>query len=361
LKVLITGANGFLGQRVVAEFLRRGHAVRALVRPAAKVDRLGWPDEIEVFRADLRAPRDLVSAFEGVDAVVHLAAGVKGSEDAQFAASVVGTERLLDAMARSKTKRLVLASSFSVYDWSAIKVRGELNEDSPLEPPADLYDRDGYAVAKVWQERVARRMADENGWALTVLRPGFIWGRGNEEIAGLGQKLGPVQLVFGPSTRLALSHVDNCAHAFAEATEDPKAIGETFNVVDDEGLTIWEYLEDYLRGAGERRFRVPIPYGLAMTGVRLARWTSKALFRGKGKLPSILVPCRFEARFKPLHFTNRKAREVLGWTPPLDRLGRFRATYGPPPIDRPATAIDHPSNAPEPEEVGAALPRDLSA
>src|SRR6185312_8272180 len=114
LKVLITGANGFLGQRVVAEFLRRGHAVRALVRPAAKVDRLGWPDEIEVFRADLRAPRDLVSAFEGVDAVVHLAAGVKGSEDAQFAASVVGTERLLDAMARSKTKRLVLASSFSV-------------------------------------------------------------------------------------------------------------------------------------------------------------------------------------------------------------------------------------------------------
>ena len=89
---------------------------------------------------------------------------------------------------RPTTRRLVLASSFSVYDWSAI--RGELTEESPVEPATDLYDRDGYAVAKVWQERVARRMAAEHGWDLTVLRPGFIWGRGNEYLAGLGQKLG---------------------------------------------------------------------------------------------------------------------------------------------------------------------------
>ena len=329
MKVLITGANGFLGRRVVAEFLNRGHSVRALVRPAADIEALGWTEEVEIFRADLRASRDLVSAFEGIDAVVHLAAGVKGSEDAQFAASVVGTERLLEAMAKSSTKRLVLASSFSVYDWSGIK--GMLDESSPLEPSKDLYDRDGYAVAKVWQERVARRMAQENGWDLTVLRPGFIWGRGNDYLAGLGQKVGPIHLVFGPSTYLALSHVDNCAHVFAEATENPKAIGDTFNVVDDDGQTIWQYLGDYLRGTGEKGYRIPIPYAVAITGVKLARWTSKRLFRGKGKLPSILVPCRFEARFKPLRFTNRKAREVLGWTPPLDQAERFRRTYGPVP------------------------------
>jgi nucleoside-diphosphate-sugar epimerase len=338
LKVLITGTNGFLGQRVVAEVLRRGHAVRALVRPAAKLDRMPWADEVEVFRADLRASRDLVSAFEGIDAVVHLAAGVKGSEDAQFAASVVGTERLLDAMAKSETKRLILASSFSVYDWSAIK--SELTEDSPVEPSRDLYDRDGYAVAKAWQERVACRMAIEHGWALTVLRPGFIWGRGNEYLAGLGQKFGPVHLVFGPTTHLPLTHVDNCAHAFAEATENPRAAGQIFNVVDDEGPTIWGYLGDYLRETGEKGYRLPIPYGLAITGVRLAQWTSKLVFRGKGKLPSILVPCRFEARFKPLRFDNRKLREVLGWAPPLGPAERLRRTYGPP--------LDPPTNAPNP-------------
>ena len=333
MKVLITGANGFLGRPVVSEVLRRGHSVRALIRPATKVERLNWPDEVEVFRADLRASRNLPEAFEGVDCLIHLAAGVKGTEDAQFAASVVGTERLLEAMAKSETKRLVLASSFSVYDWSAIK--GELTEESPVEPAPDLYERDGYAVAKVWQERVARRMADEHGWSLTVLRPGFIWGRGNEYLAGLGQKLGSAHLVFGPSTRLPLTHVENCAHAFAEAAENPKAIGQTFNVVDDQGPTISEYLWDYLRETGTKGLRVPIPYGLAISGVRLARWTSKTLFRGKGKLPSILVPCRFEARFKPLRFDNRKLREVLGWAPPLGPEERLRRTYGPP-IDEPA-------------------------
>ena len=307
-----------------------------MVRPAASVDRLGWPADVEVFRGDLRASRDLPSAFEGVDALVHLAAAVKGGEDAQFAASVVGTERLLAAMASSSTKRLVLASSFSVYHWGTI--RGDLTEDSPIESGPDLYERDGYAVAKVWQERVGRRLAEEHGWDLTVLRPGFIWGRGNEYLAGLGQKVGPIHLVFGGSTRLPLTHVENCADCFAEATVNPKAIGQTFNVVDDAGVTVKEYLRDYLKGTEARGRGVPIPYPLAILGVRMAQWTSRRLFRGKGKLPSILVPRRFEARFKPLRFDNRKLREVLGWNPPLDHAERIRKTYGPPSA-RPAPTL----------------------
>src|SRR5262249_23258388 len=130
VRVLISGASGFVGQHVVAEFLRRGHTVRALVRPATRLEDLNCPPDVEVYRGDLRAGQDLRGAFAGVDVLVHLAAAVTGGEDAQFATTVVGTERLLDAMARSRTRRLVLASSFSVYDWSAI--RGTLNEESPL-------------------------------------------------------------------------------------------------------------------------------------------------------------------------------------------------------------------------------------
>ena len=173
-------------------------------------------------------------------------------------------------------------------------------------------------------------MAADHGWGLTVLRPGFIWGRGNEYLAGLGQQVGSAHLVFGPSTRLPLTHVENCAHAFAEATVNPKAAGQTFNVVDDAGPTVSDYLRDYFEGTGGRGLRVPIPYGLAYPGVRLARWVSRRLFRGKGKLPSLLVPCRFEARFKPLRYDNRGLREALGWTPPLGHAERLRRTYGPP-------------------------------
>ena len=92
---------------------------------------------MEVFRADLRTSRELPRAFEGVDVLIHLAAVVSGGEDAQFAGTVVGTERLLDAMASSTCRRLVLCSSFSVYDFSA--THRTLDEDSPLHQVPDVY------------------------------------------------------------------------------------------------------------------------------------------------------------------------------------------------------------------------------
>ena len=330
LKVLVTGASGFLGRHVVAEFLRRGHAVRAMVRPAARVDpaELGWDGDVELTRADLRAARDLPDAFGGVDALVHLAAAVTGGEEVQFAASVIGTEKLLAAMAASSCRRLVLASSFSVYDWSAI--RGALTEDSPLE--AHLYDRDGYAVAKFWQEKVARRLSEENGWDLTVLRPGFIWGRGNEYLFGVGQTAGSFEVVIGPTRQMPLTHVENCAYAFVTATEKQEAIGKTFNVVDGHDVSVWRYAGEYHRRFGVRRRRVPVPYWLGMLATRVIQRASKAIFKGKGKLPSLFVPCRFEARFKPLKFSNDKLRNVLGWKPPLNFEQCLRRTYDAAPL-----------------------------
>ncbi len=327
MKVLVTGANGFLGRQVVAQLLGKGHAVRALVRPATRLTGREWPGEVDVFRGDLRVARDLPAAFEGVDVLVHLAAAVSGGEEAQFAAGVVGTEKLLAAMAESETKRLVLAGSFSVYDWKA--ANGTLDESSPLLEAPGLYERDGYAVAKVWQERVVRKAAEQHGWMLTVLRPGFIWGRGNEYLACLGQKFGKAHVVFGPNGRIPLTHVENCASAFALAAESPKAAGETFNVIDGDEVRIGQYLRDHLRHSGQRGVRVPIPYFVAITGVRLSEATSKFFFKGKGKLPGLLVPCRFEARFKPLRFSNLKLREVLGWEPKLSYEEALTRTYGP--------------------------------
>jgi len=322
----VTGANGFLGRHVVAALRARGHDVRALVRPAARLEALAWTAEVEPFRADLRVSRDLEAAFDGVDVLVHLAAATSGGDDHQFAATVGGTERLLGAMARTSCRRLVLASSFAVYDWSA--VRGTLDEGSPLEPVPELYDRDGYTIAKTWQERVTRRLAQRHGWELTVLRPGFIWGRDHGYLAALGLRLGRVHIVIGPMVRMPLTHVENCADLFALAADDPRAAGETLNVVDGAGERIWSYLGTHLDRTGERGLRIPVPYRLAHGLVRLAFAT---VFRRNTKLPHTLVPCRLESRLKPLRFTNRRARERLGWTPALDLQACLSRTYGPPP------------------------------
>ena len=326
MRVLVTGANGFLGRHVVSALLDRDIEVRAMVRPAACLETLGWPSSVDVFRADLRTSRELVRAFKGVDVLIHLAAVVSGGEEVQFAGTVVGTERLLDAMAASTCRRLVLCSSFSVYDYGA--ARRVLDEGSPLHDVQDVYARDGYTIAKWWQERVTRRYAGTHGWDLTVLRPGFIWGREHGYLAALGQRFGRHHLVIGPLTRIPMTHVENCANVFALAAVDARACDQTLNVVDGPGERIWQYLADHIRGSGQRGWRLPVPYWLAMWSVRLAAAT---VFRRATKVPSILVPRRLEFRLKPLRFENRRLRETLGWTPRLGYGECLARTYGPAP------------------------------
>ena len=308
MKVLVTGAGGFLGSHVVSELLERGHSVRALVRPASVVTPAKWRGRAEIVRADLRAASNLEKLFDGVDVLVHLAATVRGSPESQFVGSVVCTERLLEGMRRAEaTRRVVLASSFAVYDWTAAKK--SLTEDSPLE--SRPYERDGYTVAKIWQERVVRRLAEENEWTLAVLRPGFIYGSGAVPVAGAGIKIGNAFLVYGPLTRLPLTHVENCAAAFADAAE--RGAEGIFNIIDDERISAWRYTGRLL-GNSHRSLRLGMPYSAGLAIAYAAQMTSRILFPPKGgKLPEILAPRRYRAAFRPLRFDNRRAKDVLGW------------------------------------------------
>lgn len=311
MKVLVSGAGGFLGQAVVDCLLERGHKVRAIIRPSSP--RPHWPDTVEVFRADLRIGNNQVSVFDGIDAVLHLAAATSGNEDAQFTSTVIGTERFLEAMANSSVKRLIHVSSLVVYDWS--KVKSCMDEDSSLENAP--YAMGGYTIAKIWQERVVVRFAKKHSWNVTIVRPGFIWGAGHAQIAGMGRQFGRLYLLFGPFTRLPLSHVINCADCLVTAVENPAASGEIFNVVDGDDIRVWRYAREYARRTGKPGLLIPVPYRLGLGIAQLAALTSWTLFGSKGKLPSLLTPRRFEAQFKPIRFGNRKVKSKLGWTPRL--------------------------------------------
>lgn len=320
MKMVVTGAGGFLGRPVVQRLLQRGHEVRAVVRPASTHP--VWPG-VEVVRADLRTEPALPSVVAASDAVVHLAAATDGDEDSQFASSVVGTERLLDAMASQETKRLLLVSSLVVYDWN--RARGAMDERTPLAQ--DIYGMGAYTIAKVWQERVVLRKAASLGLQLTVLRPGFIWGAGRAEIAGMGRVMGRAYVLVGPTTRLPLTHVENCADCVVAALENPGSVGEVFNVVDDDRIRVWRYAREHARGTHKRGIPIPIPYWLGLALAHLAATTSRVLFGRKGKLPSLLTPRRFEAQFKPLRYSSRKLRETLGWRPPLAFADCLERTY----------------------------------
>ena len=150
MKLLITGASGFLGQYVVAAALRRGHHVRAGVRGRSPLqDSLTWQDHpnLEVAKVDLLQRETLLDAAQGVDAVIHLAATMKGDFQAQYAGTVTATENLLSAMQDAGISRLVAISSFSVFDYLNLPDGATIEESSPLEQnPAQ---RDAYTQTKL--------------------------------------------------------------------------------------------------------------------------------------------------------------------------------------------------------------------
>jgi UDP-glucose 4-epimerase len=323
MRVLVSGASGFLGRWTVATLISHGHTVRALVRPTTEVPAT-WDERVDVVRLDLRG--DIPeSIFDGVDALIHLAAGMAGDATEQFAVTVVGTERLLDVMARTRTTRLVLASSFAVYDWAG--VQGELTESAPLAQNLD--ERGAYAAAKGWQERVVRRLSDRHGFALTVLRPGLVWGPDSDSRFGIFKSVGPAHLVIGPFRRLPLSYVEHCAACFVRVLEQPAAVGETFNVVDGDGVRAWRAAKQYLARTGTPGFRVPVPYRLTLAVAHVvSRSATRALGPGV-RLPNVAVPARVEANFKPLRFSNAKATRLLGWQPTCGFDEALDRTYGP--------------------------------
>lgn len=323
MRVLVTGASGFLGSSVVDALLTRGILVRALVRPATRTDAFAWHDNVELFRADLRGGADLLPAFQNVDALVHLAA-VVGSNLQDFAATVTGTDRLLNAMARSQTTRLVLASSFSVYDWR--RVHGSLTERSPVQRPP--YDANAYAMAKLWQERLVCRFTDAQGGTATILRPGVIWGRRHDDLWGLGFGVGRFQVTIGPTRRLPLTHVDNCADCFAHTVVTEPAGMDVFNVVDGEGTSLRAFVDASTHGAQREVVCLTVPYWVARTAVRAMDGTSMAIFGATRKMPERLMPRTFETLFKPVRYEGTKLRDVLGWRPPLSWAECVQRTYG---------------------------------
>lgn len=316
MKLLVTGASGFLGRHIVAQAVMRGHDVRAQVRPVSDIKALGWEDHprVEVVRADLRNKAGLDDMVRGVDAVVSNAACKAGDFYTQFAGTVITTENLLQSMANVGIKRLVAISTFSVYGFLKMRDGALLHETSPLDD--NPIDRDEYAQTKLVQEELAQEFTREHQGQVTIIRPGVIYGRDNLWTARIGMELGADRcLIVGGGTILPITYVENCAQAIVLSAEKQEAIGQTYNIVDDDLPTHRQYLTALNKHRTPQMKSLPVPWLVMRSLAALALGVNKLFLGRRAKVPSILRPAALHARCKPATYTHKRIKDTLGWSP----------------------------------------------
>jgi 2-alkyl-3-oxoalkanoate reductase len=321
MKLLITGASGFIGRYVVAAALRKGYDVRAVVRSPQPT--LPWPQhpQLEITHLDLGNTARLPENLEGIDTVVHLAAVMSGSVEEQRQGTVLATQALLAAMEMSSVQHLIAISSFSVYDYLALSPGTILLESLPLETRPDR--RDGYTQAKLAQEILVRQFATQTDTLLTILRPGIVYGKDHLWNASLGVNLKDrLWVCVGDRATLPLLYVENCADAILQAILYPPKSRHTINLIDDNLPTQKAYLDTLRQVLPALPPKVTLPWALVN---QVSSWASHLPGLSGASVPGLLVPARVHARFKPLAYNNTRAKQYLDWSPRFslqEALGR---------------------------------------
>ena len=309
MKVLITGATGFLGRATVTTALAAGHDVVALHRPAsAPPPECGTESKLHRLPADLREPGDWCLAMEQVEAVIHCAAVASGDLHTQLSGTVLGTENLLHALPTS-LRRFVQVSSLSVYDFDKPRLSGSLTEDTPLEVSPQR--RDAYTQTKLLQERLIRRFALAKRVPLVVVRPGAIYGPDRTWDWGRALKAGPFDLIFAPLAPMRLVYVGNCAKGLVAALTCEVDRELCINLVDVEQPSHWRYHRLARRSGAELGIPVPVPYWSVLALGAAARLASKLFFGGRARLPELLDLPRQRVRWRPLRYCRKGASELL--------------------------------------------------
>lgn len=311
MRVLVTGAAGFLGSHLVEVLLERGESVRALVRPGEVVDfpRCGG---VEVCRGDLGDRASLEAAVSGVDRVLHCGArtGPWGPQSEYEIANVRGLQTLLQVALAAGVGRFVHVSSVIVLGTD---VGSSADEAWPLRA-----EPNPYSWSKIEGERLLNKAIREQHAPVTIVRPGLVYGP--RDVGSFGRfaaliQQGKMVLIGTGDNHLPLIYVRDVAEGIVLASQATQAIGRTYILVNDEPVTQREYLSSIAAELGVQAPGRRIPYGLALSLAVVAEGASR--LAGRRRPPPLT---RFGVRLLGCEnrFAISRARNELGFSPQIN-------------------------------------------
>jgi dihydroflavonol-4-reductase len=312
--VLVTGASGFVGAAVVRALLRRGAAVRALLRPSSDRRNVeGLPIELRL--GGLDDARSLSAAVEGCRAVYHVAADYRlwvPDPAAMFRANVDGTRNLMRAAMAAGARRVVYTSSVATL--------GLVADGRPADEatPSRYQDMIGpYKQSKFRAEEEVRRLVAEEGLPAVIVNPSTPVGPRDVKPTPTGRII--VEAASGRvpafvDTGLNLVHVDDVAEGHLLAAERGR-IGERY-ILGGENLALAEILAEVARLVGRTPPKVKLPHA----AVYPVAWMAELVARLTGKEPFVTLDGLRMSR-KKMFFSTAKAARELGYAPRPARQG----------------------------------------
>lgn len=237
MKVLITGAGGFIGSHLAKELIERKYAVRGLFVPdesAEHLEKVG----AEILRGDLTKPDTLNGIAKGIDTVYHLATRtLDWGTRKQFEEIMVGGTRNMLEESKGNISRFVYFSSVAALGHGRDLVG--LNEDAER-----IKCGIPYCDTKIIAEDLVKNFCGSNGIDYTIIRPANVIGPGSVWVHDVLDAFmrGPLPLINGGKEPCAFVYIKNLVDGTILASESKKAVGKIFHFRDDYQITWKEYL-----------------------------------------------------------------------------------------------------------------------
>jgi dihydroflavonol-4-reductase len=315
-RVLVTGANGFIGSHLVESQLRQGWRVRALDLRRDQLDRLGSASQLEIVQGDVGDARLVAELMAGVDVVYHLASAhldVRQADAHYRHVNVQATVDLLEAAHRAGVKRVVHCSS--------VGVMGTLQE-LPADERTPCRPTHIYEQTKLEGEQEALRLAARTGLPVVVARPAWVYGPRCPRTAKLFRTAGRGRFViFGNGRTLRQPiYVSDLVRGLERCAThgDP---GQVYIIAGAQVVTVEELVRSVaaVLGVRLRAIHLPLWFG-SLAGLGL-----EALFKPLGKQPPF---SRRSFDFFSKHNAYRvdKAEREVGIRPQVDLCSGLKET-----------------------------------